>query len=99
MIWTELATQLFGSSHDVRADGDFLSGSADFDGQTLAVVGTTNHAPIGFALALRHAEFGIPVWSRFERPASDLWPFAHLREGPVCTKASSCFPSSWPICL
>ena len=53
MIWTNLVVRLFGDAHDINADGDFLSGSARFDGDTLAVVGSTNHAPIGFALALR----------------------------------------------
>ncbi len=55
MNWTELAERLFGTDHGIRADGDFLSGSAGFDGDTLAVVGTTGHAPIGYALALRQA--------------------------------------------
>ena len=55
MIWRELVVQLFGDRHSVQADGDFLSGSADVDGQTLNVVGTTGHAPIGVALALRQA--------------------------------------------
>jgi len=56
MKWTEVAAQLFGSEHAIRADGEFLSGSATFDGQAVAVVGSTNHAPIGYALALRQAE-------------------------------------------
>ena len=56
MKWTDVATQLFGSNHEIRADGEFLSGSATFDGQAIAVVGSTNHAPIGYALALRQAE-------------------------------------------
>jgi malonate decarboxylase gamma subunit len=55
VIWTELATQLFGATRDIHADGDFLSGTATFGGQTIAVVGTTHHAPIGYALALRQA--------------------------------------------
>lgn len=55
MIWTDLVVQLFGAEHEVHADGDFLSGTARFDGQTLAVVGTTGHAPIGFEIALRQA--------------------------------------------
>ena len=55
MNWTELVGQLFGPAHAVVVDGDFLSGSAQFDGGTIAVVGSTNHAPIGFALALRQA--------------------------------------------
>jgi malonate decarboxylase gamma subunit len=56
MKWTEVATQLFGNNHDLRVDGEFLSGSATFDGQAITVVGSTNHAPIGYALALRQAE-------------------------------------------
>jgi malonate decarboxylase gamma subunit len=56
MIWTDVAAQLFGAAHGVVADGDFLSGEASFDGQPVTVVGTTNHAPIGFALALRQAQ-------------------------------------------
>lgn len=55
MQWQELVEALFGANHHVVADGDFLSGSAEFDGRTIAVVGTTHHAPIGFALALRQA--------------------------------------------
>jgi len=56
MKWTDVATQLFGNGHEIRADGEFLSGSATFDGQAIAVVGSTNHAPIGYALALRQAK-------------------------------------------
>ena len=56
MKWTEVATQLFGNNHDIRVDGEFLSGGATFDGQAIAVVGSTNHAPIGYALALRQAQ-------------------------------------------
>ncbi len=55
MIWTELVGQLFGTAHGIEADADFLSGSAHLDGRTIAVVGTTNHAPIGVALALKQA--------------------------------------------
>lgn len=56
MQWNALVSQLFGSDHAVRADGDFLSGSAMFDGRPLTVVGTTHHAPIGVRLALAQAE-------------------------------------------
>jgi malonate decarboxylase gamma subunit len=55
MNWSDLAARLFGDAHHVVADGDFLSGEATFDGQPLTVVGSTGHAPIGFALALRQA--------------------------------------------
>ena len=55
MNWTEVAGQLFGTQHTIQADGDFLSGSAELDGAPITVLGTTNHAPIGYALALRQA--------------------------------------------
>ncbi|MBT2336374.1 biotin-independent malonate decarboxylase subunit gamma [Variovorax paradoxus] len=55
MQWNSLATQLFGPYHGMRAVGDFLQGDVMFDGEPLTVIGTTNHAPIGFALALTQA--------------------------------------------
>jgi malonate decarboxylase gamma subunit len=55
MQWQELVAQLFGREHDILEDGDLLSGSAQFDGATLNVVGSTNHAAIGVAMALRQA--------------------------------------------
>ena len=61
MDWTTLAEQLFGTGHGIAADGDFLSGTAEFDGASIAVVGTTNHAAVGVELALRQARFVIDV--------------------------------------
>ena len=55
MDWQNLVAQLFGNDHDVRLDGDLLSGSARLDGATLAIIGTTHHAAIGVALALAQA--------------------------------------------
>ncbi|MEJ8821630.1 biotin-independent malonate decarboxylase subunit gamma [Variovorax humicola] len=55
MHWNQLATQLFGSFHGMRAAGDFLQGDVIFEGQPITVVGTTNHAPIGVAVALEQA--------------------------------------------
>jgi malonate decarboxylase gamma subunit len=55
MDWQAVATRLFGSAHSIVAEGDLLSGTADFDGAALAVVGTTNHAAVGVELALRQA--------------------------------------------
>jgi len=55
MNWNQLVTQLFGSYHGMRAAGDFLKGDVMFEGRPLTVVGTTNHAPIGVALALAQA--------------------------------------------
>ena len=55
MEWISLATQLFGSGHGIRADGDFLQGDVMFEGERITVIGTTNHAPIGVKLALAQA--------------------------------------------
>ncbi len=55
MDWTVLADRLFPQSHRIAATGDLLSGTAVIDGETIAVIGTTNHAAIGVALALDQA--------------------------------------------
>ncbi len=55
MDWRTLAARVFGDAHDIAADGEFLCGTAVFDGATLAVVGTTGHASVGVDLALRQA--------------------------------------------
>jgi malonate decarboxylase gamma subunit len=55
MDWRDLLASLFGTTHDVCADHDFLSGHAMFDGNHICVVGTANHTPIGVSIALRHA--------------------------------------------
>jgi malonate decarboxylase gamma subunit len=64
MIWTDVLAGLFGTQHEVVADGDFLSGSATLDGQPISVVGSTNHAPIGYALALRQARVVLDTVAR-----------------------------------
>ena len=56
MDWTTLATRLFGADHGIRAEGDFLVGSASFDDAPIEVIGSTNHAPIGVRLALAQAQ-------------------------------------------
>ena len=56
MDWNTLAEQLFGPDHGLQANGDFITGVVPFDGQPLAVVGTTHHAPIGVQLALAQAQ-------------------------------------------
>ncbi|MET0540147.1 MAG: biotin-independent malonate decarboxylase subunit gamma [Variovorax sp.] len=69
MQWNELATQLFGASHGIRAADDFLHGDVAFEGQAIAVVGTTNHAPIGVALALAQARVILDTIARHpQRP-------------------------------
>lgn len=55
MNWQALTQALFGPNHAIHADGDFLHGDAHLDGQPITVLGTTNHAPIGVALALAQA--------------------------------------------
>ena len=55
MQWNQLAAALFSNGHGITQDGDFLHGTADFEGHTISVVGTTNHAPIGVKLALAQA--------------------------------------------
>ena len=55
MDWNTLAVALFGDDHGITQDGDLLRGTVRFDGEPLAVIGTTNHAPIGVRLALAQA--------------------------------------------
>ncbi len=55
MQWTDLAERLFAGDHTIVADGDLLRGEARLDGATLTIVGSTGHAPIGLAMALRQA--------------------------------------------
>lgn len=60
MDWQTLASQLFPQGHTVTEHGSFLSGSAQVVGAggifTVAVIGTTNHAPIGVEIALAQAQ-------------------------------------------
>jgi len=56
MNWQTLATQLFPGGHDIVERDNFLSGSAQVDGQTVAVIGTTEHVPIGIEIALAQAQ-------------------------------------------
>ena len=55
MEWQQLVARLFGHAHDIRANGDFLAGTAQFDDEPVEVVGSTNHAAIGVEMALRQA--------------------------------------------
>ncbi len=56
MDWQTLATQLFPQGHDIREQDSFLSGTAQVDGKTVAVIGTTHHTPIGVEIALAQAQ-------------------------------------------
>jgi malonate decarboxylase gamma subunit len=57
MEWHALASALFPNGHSVTENDNFLSGSAQAGEQTIAVVGTTGHAPIGVEIALQQARF------------------------------------------
>ena len=64
MQWNSLVNQLFGPYHGMRALGDFLQGEVMFEGEPLTVIGTTNHAPIGFELALAQARVVLDTMAR-----------------------------------
>jgi malonate decarboxylase gamma subunit len=57
MDWKILAAQLFPAGHAITEEDQFISGSAQSGSQTIAVVGTTGHAPIGVDIALAQARF------------------------------------------
>ena len=56
MNWQTLATQLFPGGHAIAERDNVLSGSAQVDGKTVAVIGTTEHVPIGIEIALAQAQ-------------------------------------------
>lgn len=56
MNWQTLAAQLFPQGHSITEDDSFLCGDAQVDGDTVAVIGTTNHTPIGIEIALAQAQ-------------------------------------------
>ena len=55
MDWPSLLDRLFAGQHAVRHEGELLRGTAQIQGRTLAIVGTTDHAAIGVELALAQA--------------------------------------------
>jgi malonate decarboxylase gamma subunit len=57
MDWKTLAEQLFPAGHSLTERDHFISGSAQAGGGTIAIVGTTGHAPIGVEIALAQARF------------------------------------------
>ena len=56
MNWQTLVEALFGAAHTIERSGDVLSGTAELQGQTLAVIGTADHAAIGVETALAQAK-------------------------------------------
>lgn len=55
MEWQTLAAQLFPQGHDIVERDHFLSGSGTIGEQTVTVIGTTGHTPIGVEIALAQA--------------------------------------------
>lgn len=64
MDWKSLAVALFGSADGITLTDDFLRGTVTFDGAPLAIVGTTNHAPIGVRVALAQARAVLDVMAQ-----------------------------------
>lgn len=56
MHWQTLASALFPQGHGITEQDQFLSGTAQVDGATVAIIGTTEHAPIGIEIALAQAK-------------------------------------------
>ena len=65
MNWTDLTHALFGDHHLITRDGDVLHGTGQLDGQTLTVIGTTDHAPIGIETALAQARLILETVQHF----------------------------------
>jgi len=55
MEWKKVVEQMFPVGHDVKQDGDLLSGEGRCGKHTVAVIGTTNHTEVGVELALAMA--------------------------------------------
>lgn len=56
MNWQTLAAQLFPQGHDITEQDSFLHGTGQVDSKPVAVIGTTNHTPIGIEIALAQAQ-------------------------------------------
>ncbi|MGN6389703.1 MAG: biotin-independent malonate decarboxylase subunit gamma [Burkholderiaceae bacterium] len=56
MDWKTLADRLFPDGHDVTENDSFLRGTGRNGGVEFAVIGTTNHTPIGVEIALKQAK-------------------------------------------
>jgi malonate decarboxylase gamma subunit len=56
MDWRTLAAQLFPQGHDLSEQDKFLWGTGQVDGRQVAVIGTTDHTPIGIEIALAQAK-------------------------------------------
>ena len=56
MNWQALIEALFPQGHSITEKNYFLSGTAQVVGDTVTVVGTTGHTPIGIEIALAQAQ-------------------------------------------
>jgi malonate decarboxylase gamma subunit len=56
MDWQTIAASLFPQGHSITEQACFLSGYGQLDGQQIAVIGTTEHTPIGVEIALAQAQ-------------------------------------------
>ena len=73
MNWIELTHALFGSGHSVTRGGatsghgeeDVLHGTGQLDQQTIAIIGTTEHTPIGIETALAQARLVLETVQHF----------------------------------
>ncbi|MFC7288660.1 biotin-independent malonate decarboxylase subunit gamma [Herminiimonas glaciei] len=62
--WKELCDQLFPQGHTVKADGQVVTGQGRVGDETVAVVGTRDHAAIGVDIALQLSEAVIDIMNR-----------------------------------
>lgn len=67
MEWQVLAARLFPQGHDIIERDNFLRGTATVDGQSIAVIGTTGHTPIGVEIAMAQANAILATMREFPR--------------------------------
>jgi malonate decarboxylase gamma subunit len=53
MSWKSFVDKLFPNGHEIKENENALSGTAIVKDQTVAIIGTTNHAHIGFDIAIQ----------------------------------------------
>ena len=56
VLWQAVAARLFPQGHAIVEEGNFLCGPAQVGATTIAVIGTTDHTPIGVEIALAQAQ-------------------------------------------
>lgn len=54
--WQAVAARLFPQGHQIAENSQFLSGTASVGATTIAIIGTTDHTPIGVEIALAQAQ-------------------------------------------